>query len=94
MEIITEITTDNLLNLLKTDYKNNPNISNFINNLDYNLFEKIINNLINYGYDIINIIDLIHIGELDIIRESELNNISYLKKFKIDTDLYLIICYV
>ena len=91
MEIITEINTTELFNIMN-NYKTG-NIKTFCNDLEnnYYLFDKCINYLINYGYDITYILNDILVKSIWIETENELNNISYLKAFKLTDNLFLCI---
>ena len=94
MEIITEITTNQLLNIMKEGTQNEKIFCENIEN-NYNLFDKIINVLINYGYDITYLSNDIYVGSIKIFDIEDIKQTS--KKdfgiFEIDKDnnIYLAI---
>jgi len=81
MEIITEIHTDNLLNIMKTY---NGNVKTFCDDIEsnYKIFEDIINILLNYGFDLTYLLSDIHAGGILILDDSDIKELS-LKDFKI-----------
>ena len=98
MEIITEIHTDDLLNILKTGTDNN--IKHFINQIgnNYYLFEQIIKIILLYDYEneiTKNLIENIANGFIYIIDSNQLNEIdneNILTVSKIGNEnLYLVI---
>ena len=77
MDVKVEIKTDQLLDIMDT-YKTGGNVKTFVTDIekDYYIFECILKELINAGYDITDFITLVYDGRIKIYDEQDLKEMD------------------